>query len=49
MTDYRLMITLMIFVPMWDQTEGSDRDYWWLKMRCLTAAYQDLECAKLFE
>jgi len=49
MTDYRLMITLMIFVPVWDQTEGSPREYWWLKMRCLTAAYQDLECAKLFE
>jgi hypothetical protein len=49
MTDYRLMITLMIFLPVWDQTEGSSREYWWLKMRCLTAAYQDLECARLFD
>jgi len=49
MTDYRLMITLLVFLPVWDQTTGASREYWWLKMRCLTAAYQDLGCVRLLE
>jgi hypothetical protein len=46
-TDYRLMIAYMIFDPVWNQTSGSSRDYWWPKLLCLIAAYQDLDCGEL--
>jgi len=46
--DYRLMLTFMIFHPVWDYSyQGSDAYYWWLKMQCLLGAYQDLDCASL--
>ncbi len=47
LTDYQLMVTLMIFDPVWDQTSGASRAYWWPKLQCLTAAYIDLNCAAL--
>lgn len=47
LTDYRLMVTLMIFDPVHDQGAGADQSYWWPKMQCLTAAYQDLKCQDL--
>jgi hypothetical protein len=47
MTDYRLMIVLMIFFPLWDRVNGSRREYWWPKMQCLTGAYRDLDCHAL--
>lgn len=37
----------MLFYPVWDQTNGSSKDYWWPKMQCLISAYQDWECAEL--
>jgi hypothetical protein len=49
MLDYRLMVLLMIFDPAWNQTSGSRRDYWWPKLRCLTANFQDLACGDLLE
>lgn len=49
LTDYRLMISLMIFDPVFDQTNGSRESYWWPKMQCLTGAYQDLYCAALLK
>ncbi len=45
LTDYRLMVYLMIFFPLWDQVNGSKRAYWWPKMYCLTGAFHDLRCA----
>ena len=48
LADYQLMVTLMIFVPVWDQTAGSPADYWLPKLQCLTDAYEDLKCASLF-
>jgi hypothetical protein len=45
--DYRHMIIFMIFDPIWNQTSGSPRSYWWPKLQCLTGAYQDLRCAQL--
>ncbi|MEJ2758151.1 MAG: phosphotransferase [Anaerolineales bacterium] len=45
--DYRLMISMMIFDPVWDQTNGSSKAYWQPKMQCLTDAYIDLNCAAL--
>ena len=45
--DYRLMILFMIFDPVWNQTAGSPESYWWPKLQCLTAAFNDLDCAGL--
>ncbi|HEX2516777.1 MAG TPA: hypothetical protein VH257_18880 [Chloroflexota bacterium] len=46
--DYRLGIAdYWLFYPIWDEVNGSGRDYWWPKLRCLVGAYRDLECAAL--
>lgn len=45
--DYRLMLTCMLQLTVWDQTNGSDRSYWWPKMQCLAAAYRDHDAARL--
>jgi len=47
LVDYRLMIAYMIFDPVWDQTTGAKKSYWWPKLCCLTDAYRDLGCADL--
>jgi hypothetical protein len=47
LTDYRMMIIFMIFDPIWNQTTGSPHEYWWPKLRCLSSAFQDLDCAEL--
>ncbi len=39
--DYRLMIMFFLQVAIWDQTNGSVRDYWWPKLQCLLSATQD--------
>ena len=31
----------------WDQTNGSARDYWWPKLQCLVSAVRDLDCFSL--
>jgi hypothetical protein len=49
MTDYRMMITFMLFDPVWNQTDGSPESYWWPKMQCLADAFKDLECAALLD
>lgn len=38
---YRALLTIMLFYPVWDETNGSPRSYWLPKMRCLVAAYED--------
>jgi hypothetical protein len=45
--DYRLMLILRIFLPVWDASNGSPRAYWWPKFRCLTDAYRDWRCEEL--
>jgi hypothetical protein len=47
LTDYRLRLIAWIFVPVWDQTNGSDQAYWWPKLRCLTDAFVDWQCESL--
>ena len=47
LTDYKVLLTYILFYPVWDQTNGSSKDYWWPKMQCLIAAYQDWDCAAL--
>lgn len=41
LAEYRLALTIMLFYPVWDETNGSPREYWLPKMRCLAAAYED--------
>lgn len=45
--DYRLALTDMVFLPLWDTTYGADRSYWTPKLECLLSAYQDWDCATL--
>ena len=45
--DYKMMIVFMIFDPVWNQVSGSAQRYWLPKLRCLTDAFQDLNCDKL--
>jgi Phosphotransferase enzyme family len=45
--DYRLGLVYWLLVPVQDARDGSRRDYWWPKMRCLIDAFEDWECADL--
>lgn len=47
--DYRLMLSILIFVVVWDQTAGANKTYWWPKMTCILAAYEDWDCASLVQ
>ncbi|MEO8971878.1 MAG: oxidoreductase family protein, partial [Ktedonobacteraceae bacterium] len=47
LADYKVLLTYMLFFPVWDQTNGSSKDYWWPRMQCLIAAYQDWKCVAL--
>ncbi len=47
LTDYKLMVTLMLFDPVFNQVSGSPESVWRSKMQCLVAAYRDLGCAEL--
>lgn len=38
---YQLALTIMLFYPVWDATNGSARDYWLPKLRNIASAYQD--------
>jgi Phosphotransferase enzyme family len=42
--DYTRTLIDWVFVPVMDAADGSARDYWWPKMRCLIAAYHDWNC-----
>lgn len=45
--DYRLLLIWRVHLPVWDQVNGSTRDYWRPKMQCLADAYRDWNCAAL--
>ncbi len=45
--DYRWMIMFFLQVAIWDQTNGSKRDYWWPKLQCLVSAARDFDCLSL--
>ena len=42
--DYRLMLTLIVFFPIFDAVSGASHDYWWPKMQTLVANFHDLDC-----
>ena len=41
LADYRLALTIMLFYPIWDETNGSAQSYWLPKLHNIVAAYQD--------
>jgi thiamine kinase-like enzyme len=47
--DYRIALLDWVLTPLHDRADGSPEDYWWPKMQCLTAAFQDWGCEKLLE
>jgi Ecdysteroid kinase-like family len=47
--DYRLMLALIVFFPIFDAVSGAAYDYWWPKMQCLVANFRDLDCRALFD
>ncbi len=49
LTDYQLMVTFMLFDPIWDQSSGAPQSYWWPKLQCLTGAFKDLNCSYLLD
>jgi hypothetical protein len=38
---YRIALTVGLFYPIWDETNGSARSYWFPKLHNIVAAYQD--------
>jgi hypothetical protein len=47
--DYRLSILDWLWVPVQDCYDGSGKSYWWPKLQCLLAAYEDWHCERLLE
>lgn len=47
--DYRLALTLIVFFVVFDAASGASRSYWWPKIQCLVANFNDLNCFELFE
>jgi hypothetical protein len=45
--DFRLMLALIAWDPVFDRTNGSPPTYWRPKMRCLADAYRDWQCDDL--
>jgi hypothetical protein len=43
LSDYRLMLIIIVLVPVWDATSGAPRSYWYPKMRCLIDNLNDLD------
>ena len=42
--DYRAALIFWVLVPVQDGGDGSDWSYWWPKMQCLVAAFEDWNC-----
>ncbi len=47
--DYRFMLALILFFPLFDAVSGASQHYWWTKMQCVVANFRDLDCMALFE
>ncbi|WP_161606118.1 phosphotransferase [Microlunatus speluncae] len=45
--DYRLGLVYWLLVPFQDAHDGSSADYWWPKLQCLLAAFEDWDCDEL--
>lgn len=42
--DYQMMVVFMLFDPIWDQTAGASRAYWYPKLHCLVRNFWDMGC-----
>jgi thiamine kinase-like enzyme len=47
LTDYQTGLIFWLLMPVQDRYDGSSKEYWWPKMQCLVAAFQDWHCEKL--
>jgi hypothetical protein len=47
--DYALCLVDWVLVPLQDAADGSTPEYWWPKMQCLIAAYNDWGCGSLLD
>ena len=47
LTDYRSGLIYWLLVPVQDRYGGAGKAYWWPKMQCLVAAFQDWQCEAL--
>lgn len=47
LTDYRSGLIYWLLVPVQDRYDGAGKAYWWPKMQCLVAAFQDWQCEAL--
>lgn len=49
LVDYRIGVIEWLFQPVQDRADGTGKEYWWPKLQCLAAAFQDLNCAELLK
>jgi hypothetical protein len=42
--DYRAGLIYWLLMPVQDRANGSHKNYWWPKMQCLIAAFEDWNC-----
>lgn len=47
LTDYRSALIFWVLMPVQDGADGSPMSYWWPKMQCLLAAFEEWECGEL--
>ncbi len=49
MDDYRLMLCLLIYIPVWDQSYGAPETYWKPKFRNVMRDFQNFECMEFMQ
>lgn len=49
LTDYRCGLIYWLLMPVQDRFGGADKAYWWPKMQCLVAAFEDWDGMELLE
>lgn len=47
LTDYRSALIFWVLIPIQDGADGAPKSYWWPKMECLVAAFEEWECVGL--
>jgi thiamine kinase-like enzyme len=45
--DYRTGLIFWLLMPVQDRAGGAGKEYWWPKMQCVVAAFQEWECGRL--
>ncbi len=49
LTDYRSGLVYWLLIPVQDRFGGAGKGYWWPKMQCLLAAFEDWDCIQLLD